>query len=341
MKARLQKEEDNVTHKERIERALALKETDRLPFGMWMHFPNRDRMPRRLAELTLRYQEELDIDFIKFMPYGMHSTIDWGAELDLAAGFATAPAPHGAVITKPEDWDSITPRKGTEGEYAVILEAQRLCLSMRKSVIPFVQTAFSPLTTAAKLASETTLLEHLRAYPAKVKRALEVITETTMQYVNAAVAGGADGVFFATQLSTAKLTSKEHDEFVRTYDLPILESIKGKTWFNILHIHGADIRIKELLDYPVQALNWHDRDDGPSLDEVRALTGAHALIGGLSHLKTLVSGTDAEVKAQVEDTWQNGARRGVILGPGCGAPPATPDSRLRYIRACVEGAARK
>ncbi|MDR1786467.1 MAG: hypothetical protein LBR23_08440 [Spirochaetaceae bacterium] len=328
-----------MTHKERIESALAQKETDRLPFGMWMHYPNRDRMPRRLAELSIHYQEELDLDFIKFMPYGMHSTIDWGAELDVFPGFADPPVPHGAVVTRPEDWDKITPRKGTEGEYAVILEAQRLCLSMRKSVVPFVQTAFSPLTTAAKLATEAVLIDHIRTCPERVKRALEVITETTMQYVNAGVAGGADGFFFATQMSTTKLTPEEHAEFVRAYDLPILESIKGKTWFNILHVHGANTRIREMLDYPVQAVNWHDQDDGPSIPEVRSLTNKLALIGGLSHLKTITTGTDAEVKAQVEAAWKNG--RGVILGPGCVASSSTPDSRLRFISACVRATAQK
>ncbi|MFV1966501.1 MAG: hypothetical protein ACC628_13840, partial [Pirellulaceae bacterium] len=57
-----------MTHRQRIENALALKETDRLPFGFWWHFPNRDRAPRRLAELALALQRKLDLDFIKFSP---------------------------------------------------------------------------------------------------------------------------------------------------------------------------------------------------------------------------------------------------------------------------------
>jgi uroporphyrinogen decarboxylase len=329
-----------MTHRERIENALAMKETDRLPYSLWMHFPNRDRMPVRLAELSLHYQRELDLDFVKYMPYGMHSTIDWGSDLDLFPGFEDAPVPHNFPLQKPEDWDKITPRCGVNSEYAVILESQRLFREMRKEVIPFVQTVFSPMTTAAKLASEATLIEHMRLCPEKVKRGLEVIMETTMEYANAAVAGGADGVFFATQMSTRKITAKEHADFVKAYDLPILNSLKGKSWFNILHIHGADTWFEELTDYPVQAFNWHDRDDGPSFVEARKAAPDKAFIGGLSHIKTLTGGTDDEVRAQIEETWNNG-EKGVILGPGCVASTHTPMERLKFIRRCVEATGKK
>ncbi|MDR1626370.1 MAG: uroporphyrinogen decarboxylase [Spirochaetia bacterium] len=329
-----------MTHKERIENALAMRETDRLPYGMWLHFPNEDRMPVRLAELTLRYQRELDLDFVKYMPYGMHSTIDWGSQLNLFPGFDRIPEPRNWPIQKPEDWDRITPKSGTESEYAVILESQKLFRRMRREVVPFVQTVFSPMTTAAKLASADTLIKHLRECPEKVKRGLEVITETTIEYAVAAVEQGADGIFFATQMSNRKITAKEHADFVKAYDLPVLNAVKGKSWFNMLHIHGADTWFGELLDYPVQAINWHDRDDGPAMGEARKLVKDKAFIGGLSHIKTLPKGTEDEIKAQIEDTWNRGESRGVILAPGCGALPATPLDRLLFVSKCVRETAR-
>jgi uroporphyrinogen decarboxylase len=128
---------------------------------------------------------------------------------------------------------------------------------------------------------------------------------------------------------------------VKAFDLPVLNAVKGASWFNILHIHGADTWCEELLDYPVQALNWHDRDDGPTFDEARQVfekQGAvsKAFIGGLAHLSVLHKGTDAEVQAQVEDTWLKGTRRGTILAPGCVAATTTAAERLAFIRSCVE-----
>ena len=78
-----------MTHRQRIEHALALEETDRLPFGFWWHFPNRDRAPRRLAELALGLQQKLDLDFIKFSPYGLYSVVDWGVTVDTRGGRQT------------------------------------------------------------------------------------------------------------------------------------------------------------------------------------------------------------------------------------------------------------
>ena len=117
-------------HKQRIENALSMKPTDRLPYSMWMHFPNRDRHPRRLAELSLAYQKRYDLDFIKFMPYGLFSTVDFGLDLKVFSGFENPPVANMPLIKKSVDWDKLRPVSGTEGEYAIILEAQRLALSM-------------------------------------------------------------------------------------------------------------------------------------------------------------------------------------------------------------------
>ena len=104
-----------LSHRERIEKALALEETDRLPFGFWRHFPNQDRSPRRLAQLTLELQRKLDLDFIKFTPYGLYSAVDWGVTLDIKGG-NVPPVQADFPIKKPEDWRRLARLGGTEGE---------------------------------------------------------------------------------------------------------------------------------------------------------------------------------------------------------------------------------
>ena len=96
-----------LTHKQRIENALALKENDRTPYSMWMHYPNRDRHPRRLAELALRAQREYDLDFIKYMPFGLYTTINMGVDLDVYEGFEKAPLTGGALTTPGKGWPTI------------------------------------------------------------------------------------------------------------------------------------------------------------------------------------------------------------------------------------------
>ena len=79
-----------MNRRERIAAALVGKETDRLPFSLWRHFPNLDHHPRKLAELSLEYQRKYDLDFIKFTPYGMLATIDWGVKLKFFPSFDQA-----------------------------------------------------------------------------------------------------------------------------------------------------------------------------------------------------------------------------------------------------------
>jgi uroporphyrinogen decarboxylase len=319
--------------RERIQAALQQKETDRLPFSLWRHFPNLDHHPRKLAELSLEYQRKFDLDFIKFTPYGMLATIDWGVKLKFFPGFDTATVAAEPTIKEPDDWTKLRPYSGTDGEYLHALEGLRLAMLEIPKDVPLIQTAFSPLTNAMKMSGEVSLLKHMREHPAKLEKGLEVITAATIGYLKESMKRGAEGVFYSTQMSCYdKLTVEEHERFVKKYDLEILNALKGSTWFNVLHLHGSKVMYKETLDYPVQAVNWHDQDDGPSFDEARKLT-QKCFLGGLSHLKTLVEeGSEKNIEEQVAAAWNHNNHRGVILGPGCVVDPQTPEAYLRLIR---------
>ena len=329
-----------MTHRQRIENALALKPTDRLPFGYWWHFPNQDRAPRRLAELALALQRKLDLDFIKFCPYGLYSVVDWGVILNVRGGTQT-PVQADYPIKRPEDWKRLRTFRGTEGEYLVVLEAQRIALSEMRDRVPLVQTVFSPLTSCLKMAGRETLLEHIRQAPGAVHAGLEIVAETTRRFAVEAVTRGADGLFFATQTAgEGYLAGDEYAQFAKKYDLLVLEGIRGRSWFDILHLHGERIMFDSVLDYPVQALNYHDREAGPSLAEMRART-KKCLIGGIGQNTTLVHGTPQQVGAQVQEAWEQVNRRGLILGPGCVANRSAPEANVLELRRAVEQTAHR
>jgi uroporphyrinogen decarboxylase len=328
-----------MSHRERVERALALKQTDRVPFGFWWHFPNHDRSPRRLAELQLALQRELDLDFIKFSPYGLYSVVDWGVTLNVRGGDQT-PVQADFPIRRPEDWRKLRPFGGDEGEYLVVLEAQRIALEELTEDVPLVQTVFSPLTSCAKLAGRDTLIQHLREDPRAVHAGLEVVTETTGRFAREVVSRGAAGLFFATQLAgEGGLTRDEYREFARPYDTRVLEAVRGRSWFNIFHLHGENVMFDLVLDAPVQAFSYHDREGGgPSLGELKERTDK-CLVGGLGRQTTLVRGTPEEVDAEVRDAWDQVGRRGLILGPGCVVGLDTPKENLEQLRRSVAATA--
>ena len=173
----------DMTHRERIEAALKGESTDRAPFGFWWHFANRDRSPRRLAELAVALQRRLDLDFIKFSPYGLYSVVDWGVTLEMFAGNLNPPVQTGFPIQSPDDWLALEPHSGEDGEYLVLLEAQRIALDMLDGKVPFTQTIFSPLTSAAKMVGRDKLPIHIRQHPDELHQGLKIITETTRRFV--------------------------------------------------------------------------------------------------------------------------------------------------------------
>ena len=320
---------------QRIQAVLEGRPTDRPAWGYWQHFPNRDRSPRRLSELMLAHQRELDLDFIKLMPYGLFSVVDWGVELEFFSGLLDSPKQRRMAIREPGDWPKLKPIDGGSGEFAMALEAQRLTMPEAHDTVPIIQTVFSPLTSALKMSGQETLLRHLRENPGEVEAGLEVITETTRQFAELAVDGGADGVFYATQMTNdGVLTEAEHDRFVKKYDLAVLEGIKDRTWFNILHIHGDGPRIDLVEEYPVQALSWHDRDSGPDIETVRAKTDK-CLVAGVGHMGALLRGTPEMVADQVEDAWRQAQGLGLIIAPGCGNQTRIPRENILQMKKSV------
>ena len=326
----------DMTHRERIEAALKGESTDRAPFGFWWHFANRDRSPRRLAELAVALQRRLDLDFIKFSPYGLYSVVDWGVTLEIFAGNLAPPVQAGYPIQSPDDWLALEPHSGEEGEYLVLLEAQRIALDMLDGRVPFTQTIFSPLTSAAKMVGRDKLPIHIRRHPDELHQGLKIITETTRRFVAQVVERGADGLFFASQaVDPSYITPEEHAEFAKRYDLQVLEATGGKTWFDIFHLHGREISFDQVLDYPVHAFNYHDRDYGPSLSQMRKRT-TKCLLGGISPGGPIANGTPDEVAWEVEDAWRQLGGRGLIITPGEVVDPRSTPANVDRLRTAIE-----
>ena len=317
-------------HWARIEAAIAGQPTDRVPVALWRHFPVDDQDPDRLAALTVEWQRSWDFDLVKFMPSGTYSVEDWGAKSVFEGAANGARAISDPGVKRAGDWrrlPRLDPRKGVLGAQNEALA--RAAKELRGSA-PLLQTVFSPLTTARKLAGEP-LLEHLRGDPDALEAGLRIITDATIDFALAALEAGAHGLFFATQLATTDmLTVREYERFGRRFDLEVFAAIKGKSRLNMLHLHGENVMFELLAAYPVEMINWHDRRTAPSLrDALGKFKGA--LVGGVEERGLLVSGPEAALRAQVRDAiGQTGGQR-LVVGPGCGVALAVPEDNIRLI----------
>ncbi|MTJ83236.1 MAG: uroporphyrinogen decarboxylase [Telmatospirillum sp.] len=313
---------------ERVKAALAFEPVDHIPVSVWMHIPSVDQDPKTLAETQVEAQKAYDLDFIKLMPYGLFSAQDWGCQVKFFCDKTHPPVVHKTAIDKIDDWKKIEVLPPYFCSWGKQVLLARYVRELVRDEVPVVQTVFSPLTTARKLAGDR-IFEDMKTDPQIFHAAMEKITETTIGYIRENIRLGVSGFFFATQCATQSLMSDaEYDTFARHYDLRCLEAANQGTWFNILHIHGQKTRFAELARYPVQALNWHDRREYPSLKTARTLTDK-CLIGGMDEEGCLSKGLAQEVSREVTTSIQEAGARGLMIGPGCVAFPDTPAENIR------------
>jgi uroporphyrinogen decarboxylase len=328
-----------MSKRERVKAALAGKAVDRPPVAFWRHWPIDDQDADSLTRATFDYQRVYDWDFMKVTPSHTYCIEDYG-DKSVYRGKPIADRDHvERVIKRPEDWDRIQPVDVTKGAYARQLRCLRKVLQGRDPETPVIQTIFNPIGMARYLADEVYVV-HLRRDPKRFERALEALTETCAAFAKAAIAVGADGIFLSTASASYEVMSEdEYRRFGRPGDLAVLEAANGG-WLNILHLHGQHPMFAVLADYPIHAINWHDRTAGPSLAEAAKLFPG-ALVGGVEQFTLLHFGTPAEVEAQVQDAiGQMGGRR-LIVAAGCTYPATVPDGNLLAARRAVEqGASR-
>jgi uroporphyrinogen decarboxylase len=163
---------------------------------------------------------------------------------------------------------------------------------------------------------------------------LKTITKNTLNFIEAVKETGISGIFYATQhCQYSVMSPQEFSNFGRTYDLRILSETK-ELWLNMLHIHGEDIMFKEAADYPVQIVNWHDRDSGVSLSEGKKRVSG-AVSGGVSRW-TLYEEGPAGSLAEARGAVEQMGGRSLVLGVGCVAMTNTPLRNIRTLREFVD-----
>jgi uroporphyrinogen decarboxylase len=317
-----------------MEACLAGKSVDRPPVALWRHFPVDDQAPETLAAAIIQWQKAYDWDLVKVTPASSFCLKDWGVE-DTWEGSAEGTRRYTKhIVTVPEDWTRLKALDPDSPQLA----AQLKCLSLLRAEFgpdtPLIQTVFAPLAQAKNLVGGEALVAQMRQNPDLVKHGLSVITETTRNFIEATRKTGVDGIFYAVQHAQAQLlTEEEFTEFGIAYDLPVLESA-SPLWLNMLHIHGENIYFDLVADYPVQAINWHDRDTAPSLADARPRTSS-ALCGGLRR-ETIVYGTAEDIRREAQNALEQTSGGKFVLGTGCVVEIIAPHGNLIAARKAVE-----
>lgn len=324
-----------MTKRERLQAALKGKPVDRVPVAFWRHWPGDDQHEDSLVRVTLDFQRQFDLDFIKLPVSSAYTVVDYGIQHEYRpnpGGDRTYTAP---VIKNLRNWERIQPLDIQKGSYGWHLQALRRIIDQKEAETPVIVTLFQPLALAFYLAGEEACLYHLRTHPEQVEGALQALTRTCVDFARAVIAEGADGVFFSSRFGGYEMMSEaEYNQFARPGDLAVLDAAK-EGWLNILHVHGKYPMVTLLTDYPASVLNWHDRTGYPSLAEAAHLFPG-ALMGGIDQYQVLQFGTPEQVVSQARNAIKQMSGRRFILAPGCTYPLDVPQSNLSALRRAVE-----
>ena len=317
--------------KERIYRAVRGEKPDKLPYAIWTHLPGIDMDPERLADATYDFFKTYDTDLIKTMNNGMYAIEDFGCEIDYSGirkgGVAKLVS---TPINSIEDWGKIVPMKIDECK-AIQRELYSLKLLLEKvkeDDVPVIFTVFSPFTTANKLRGGKILEDIATGKTEKIHDALAMIAELTSELVKKAIGLGADGVFFASQMSSYDVTDeKTFREFGEYYDRIVLNASTGTC--DTIHCHGTNIMFDILKEYPVDIFNWHAWESAPSLEEAKAI--GKCVMGGLDRRDITERNYD-KISYQISECLKTFQNRNHILAPGCVIRYPLDKETLAYIK---------
>ena len=302
---------------ERVTCALKGEEVDRPPFGFWYHFGLQHMRGRKHAEAEIDFYHAYDLDFLKVMndyPYPLARGLD--------------------ALETEEDWKHLEPVAGSHESWKEQLEALSIIHDAIGYEALFIETIFSPWTTARRLTRTGRLNEVRLRYPEALLSAMDVISTSLAAYAIEAVANGAAGIFLSLGAATDDvMTVEEYEIWGRPFDLKVLEAVREAD-FNVLHIHGKRIHFDALIDYPVAAINWSHFATAPSLKEGRMRSGK-TVLGGIDEA-TAAHLSPTEIENQVALALAEVGTRGLIITPGCSVPTDTPVRSLRAVRSALE-----
>jgi len=325
-----------MNHWDRMRAAIKGEPVDRPPVCLWRHWPPEDHEAESLAEVITHWQKEYDCDLVKHAPAGSYPVEDWGGQTayepsqDLEVGVRTFLR---RPVTDATKWPALEQLDVTRGHLGEQLKAVRLVAEALGDTVPIMQTVFSPLNIAQKLAGPRAW-DDMRTEPHLFKQGLQILAETTARFAVESLRAGAHGFYFPLPCDARLFSEAEYREFGEPFERIILDAVRPDAFIILASAMAKEPMFDLLTGYPIDGLSWDDRDSGPSLAEVGRRFGGLRM-GGLG-VQRLFHGPPSAIAAEVQDAVaQTGGRR-LLISIGGASWIRTPAEHWRAARQAVD-----
>jgi uroporphyrinogen decarboxylase len=309
-----------LSHKERVDKALAGQQVDRPPYTFYRHY---DSPTAQLeAQNHLDFHRAYNTDIVKVMNDFNYPKSTTGRWYEL---------------------------KPVDSPYPNQLETLRRVRDGLNGDAYFIDTLYGPYMTAMILfesqpqfandpKSDDTDTAHIKALhefqqqnPDAWHTALEAITQSTIHHIHHAKEIGASGALVSVFNAESKFGSVEdYKQFTRPYDKRVFDAL-ADTKLTVLHLHFLERPyLDQFTDFEAPILQYSVKVSGIPITEVRQKY-SQPILGGVDEIdfKKL---TTEEIRTQ----WtlaRSQAGPKYIAAPGCSIPnDSTPDELSRFAK---------
>ncbi len=276
---------------------------DYIPAAFFLHFDRDYHFGQASVEKHLEYFRYTNMDFVKIQYERTFPPI--------------------SEIKKPDDWKKMPLYK--LDFYEPELEAVRGLVKSAKKDALILVTLYSPFMCAGHTTSQSLVTAHLQENPDRIKKGLDVITESLMLFVKECIRLGVDGFYASTQGGEAgRFKDPEiFKRYIKPLDLVLMSEINRSCPFNILHVCDYNAPYDDFgpfLDYPGHVVNCNPQLTTGALSWSKiAEMFKRPCMGGLDRHGTIVTGTKQEIARAVEQVLSK-ASSPFIVGADCTLP---------------------
>lgn len=346
-----------MTATEHIRQMLNEKRVDTVGASGWYHTPECDRKSaREFSSRIIEITDHSRWDFVKIMSNGIYMQEAYGSNIEYFS--ENIPLEllrskmifkfHGYLVNSAQDMMNFPVLDVKQNSvFQREIQLVKALADHYKGTVPIIPTIFLPAHTIPEFCGGMEkAMWYFVEHPEAVKHMLDALYETEAQLLDAFAEAGADGFFFANRWSSADIFSRDlFEKYCAPYEKALTNRMKGKTWFNIAHVHGVrNFYWDYFEEYNVQAYNWENtpmtvpEEKRDSVAKVRSLTD-RILITGTDQFHDFYGPLD-EVRDRFRERLAVAAKEAgdnrLIFAPGCSLPLDIDPESVHQLRVVVD-----
>jgi uroporphyrinogen decarboxylase len=320
---------------ERVSLALQHKEADRVPVYPLLNSVARKLVDAKYSDLALdpelcakayiEVTEQYEMDIICTLIDLSVEAADFGAKIIYDDNEAAYPDKDVRYITSVDDYDKVKQIQVKDGKR--MMHHVRLCellVEAKGDTTPVVAFVFGPLGIVSMLRGQAEMFMDLVLSPDAVKRAVGVVTETLIEYVDRLIDTGVHAIMFDTLYASQSIISKDMwNEFEGPFIEKLAKHIHDRGTMVMVHNCGNgvyfDVQIERMKPEAISFL--HVPADCESLEECKEKYGHVTTLMGCIDPGLIMSGSVEEVENVARKNIDAlGKGGGFILSTGCEYP---------------------